>query len=92
MLKAVTAGDLQKLYGNFVGGTHGELVIVGDFDRPQCAAIIESILADWKAEMPYAHISRDVKSESAGRQPADRDARQAQRDVFRRPGLSHAGR
>ena len=66
MLKAVTVGDLQKLYGNFVGGTHGELVIVGDFDRPQCAAIIESILADWKAEMPYAHISRDVKSESAG--------------------------
>lgn len=66
LLKAVTIGEVRKLYSNFLNGTHGELAIVGDFDTAQTAPLLNSILADWKSEMPYAHISRDVKAESTG--------------------------
>jgi zinc protease len=66
LLKAVTIGDVQKLYSNYLSGTHGELAIVGDFDTAQTAPLFDSILADWKSEMPYAHISRDVKVELPG--------------------------
>jgi zinc protease len=66
MVKAVTINDLRKLYADFLGGTHGELAIVGDFDRAETAPLLESMLSDWKAPMPYAHISRSVKSESTG--------------------------
>ena len=66
MLKAVTADDVKKLYSNFLSGAHGELAIVGDFDAAQTAPILNSILTGWKAEMPYAHISRSVESESTG--------------------------
>jgi zinc protease len=66
LLKAVTVDDVRKLYSTYVGGTHGELAVVGDFDTAPTVALFDSILADWKSEMPYAHISRDVKGESTG--------------------------
>jgi zinc protease len=66
MLKALTVADVKKLYSNFLSGAHGELAIVGDFDGAQTVPILDSILSGWKAEMPYAHISRDVESESTG--------------------------
>ncbi|HUE18039.1 MAG TPA: pitrilysin family protein [Planctomycetaceae bacterium] len=66
LIKAVTAGDLQRLYSSFLGGSHGELAIVGDFDTAQTVAAFDSILSDWKAEKPFAHISRDVKTELPG--------------------------
>jgi zinc protease len=66
LLKAATVGDVGKLYSNYVGGTHGELAVVGDFDTAPTVSQFDSILADWKSEMPYAHISRDVKGESTG--------------------------
>ena len=66
MLKAVTAADVKQLYANFLSGAHGELAIVGDFDAAKTVPILNSILSGWKAEMPYAHISRSVESESTG--------------------------
>jgi zinc protease len=66
MLKAVTAADVQKVYADYLGGSHGELAIVGDFDMAQTVPIIDGILADWKAPLPYAHISRDFKGVSSG--------------------------
>jgi zinc protease len=66
MLKAVSAEDLHKLYSEQLGGTHGELAIVGDFDMAQTVPILDGILNGWKAALPYAHISRDFKGLSSG--------------------------
>jgi zinc protease len=66
LLKATTIDDVRKLYANYVGGTHGELTIVGDFDAAQTVPLFESMLADWKTEMPYTHIPRGVKGDSTG--------------------------
>jgi zinc protease len=65
-LQAVTVADVRKLYANYLGGSHGELAIVGDFDKAQVLPLLNEMLGDWKAEMPYVHISRDVTAEIPG--------------------------
>src|SRR5205823_1344399 len=54
--KAVTLDQVKKLYADFVGGQHGELVILGDFDKEKCLPVIAETLAGWKAAKPYARI------------------------------------
>jgi zinc protease len=66
MLKAVSIDDVHKLYSQFLGGTHGELAVVGDFDEAATTPVLNAILADWKASLPYEHISRDFKGDSTG--------------------------
>jgi zinc protease len=65
-LQAVTIADVRKVYANYVSGSHGELAIVGDFDKAAVLPLLNDMLGDWKAEMPYAHISRDVTAEIPG--------------------------
>jgi zinc protease len=65
-LKAVTTADVRKLYSNYLSGNHGELAVVGDFDKAQIVPILNEMLGNWKAEMSYAHISRDVTFEIEG--------------------------
>jgi zinc protease len=66
LLKAASVDDVHKLYSQFLGGTHGELAIVGDFDMAQTVPVIDGILAGWEAPLPQAHISRDFKGVSSG--------------------------
>jgi zinc protease len=65
-LKAVTVADVRKVYANYLNGSHGELAVVGDFDQAQIEPLLNEMLADWKSEMSYAHISRDVNFEVQG--------------------------
>jgi zinc protease len=63
--KAVTLDQVKKLYADFVGGQHGELVILGDFDKEKCLPVVAEALAGWKSAKPYARIpavlAKDVK-------------------------------
>jgi zinc protease len=65
-LQALTVAEVRKVYSNYMNGSHGELAIVGDFDKAQVLPVLNETLGDWKAEMPYAHISRDVTAEIPG--------------------------
>lgn len=62
-VKAVNVADVKKLYGEFLGGTVGELSIVGDFSVDETLPAINTLLAGWKAKQPYARLERsgDVK-------------------------------
>jgi zinc protease len=66
LLNAVTLADVRKVYANYLSGSHGELAIVGDFDQAQVTPILNEMLGNWKAEMPFAHVSRDVTFEVEG--------------------------
>jgi len=66
LLTSVTVADVRKLYSNYLSGSQGELAIVGDFDKARVLPLLNEMLGDWKAEMPYAHISRDVTFELRG--------------------------
>jgi zinc protease len=65
LLDAVTVEDVKKLYGQ-VGGTHGELVVIGDFDQATTLAGVEKALDGWKANVPYARIERPAKTNIPG--------------------------
>ncbi len=65
-LKALAVADVRKVYSNYLGGNHGELAVVGDFDPTQVEPLLNEMLDGWKAEMSYAHISRDVNFEVKG--------------------------
>ena len=92
MLKAVTAADVRKLYSNYLSGAHGELAIVGDFDAAQIGPMLNSILTGWKAEMPYAHISRSVESEITGGYKQIETPDKANAMYFGAPRLPDEGR
>lgn len=58
-LKAVTVEDVRTVYEKFLGGTVGELTIVGAFDAEQSLGLIEKALEGWTSDVPYERI-KDV--------------------------------
>jgi zinc protease len=55
-LKSVTHDQIARLHKEFLGGTTGELTIVGDFDPDAALPVVKQSLAGWKAAQPYARI------------------------------------
>ena len=57
-LEKVTLAQVKKMYEEQLGGTSGELVVVGDFDPEPTVKAAEDALKDWKAKTPYQRIER----------------------------------
>jgi len=55
-LKAVTLDAVKKLYETQIGGKHGEIAIVGDFDPVAVKGALEGILAKWESATEYTRI------------------------------------
>ncbi|MCA9053420.1 MAG: insulinase family protein [Planctomycetaceae bacterium] len=56
--KAVSRADVARLYSEFLGGQHGELTVVGDFDPAEITPLLESLVAGWTTSTPYERIAR----------------------------------
>ncbi len=64
---AVTLPAVQDFYAQFIGGSSGELAIVGDFDPAEVNAQLVESLGGWKSPSPYVRVPQqlfDVKSTS----------------------------
>src|SRR5207302_7589974 len=59
-IKGVAIDDVRRVHREYLGGSHGELVIVGDFDPEPTFKQVAEIVGDWKAEQPYARIERQA--------------------------------
>jgi zinc protease len=59
-LSGVTIDQVRKVYGEFLGATEGELVVVGDFDPGPTLAKVNELLAGWKTSQPYARIAPEA--------------------------------
>ncbi|WP_206107859.1 M16 family metallopeptidase [Paludisphaera rhizosphaerae] len=57
-LKATTIEQIRKIYNEYLGASHGELAIVGDFEPSEIMPILEKTLKGWKSDKPYARIER----------------------------------
>lgn len=55
-LAKVQRDDVAKIYHDQIGGTFGELVIVGDFDPEATVKELETTFAGWKSNVPYQRI------------------------------------
>jgi zinc protease len=57
-LEKVNVADVARIYNDQIGGTAGEIVLVGDFDVVKTVQQLGSLVADWKAGVPYQRITR----------------------------------
>jgi zinc protease len=62
----VTLDQIIALYQKQVGGTVGELGIVGDFDADVALAQVKEILKDWKSDVTVKRIERTAPAELTG--------------------------
>jgi zinc protease len=62
-LDAVTIDEVRKLYAEQLGGQHGELVAVGDFDPATIVQPMEAALRDWKAAVSFKRIERPLRDD-----------------------------
>jgi zinc protease len=53
----LTIDQVKRVYDQYLGAAHGELVVIGDFDEQPVIAAMTSALADWNAKMPYERIA-----------------------------------
>ena len=57
-LEKVTVADVARIYHDQIGGTSGEIVLVGDFEADKTLKQLEGLFTDWKTKVPYQRISR----------------------------------
>jgi zinc protease len=65
-LDKVTRNDLVQIYNEQIGGSVGELVIVGDFDEPTAQKLCEAMLQGWKSKTPYERIPQTANTDVPG--------------------------
>ncbi len=65
-IKAVTLAQVKALYETQLGGQHGEIAIVGDFDPVAVKSGLENLLSKWEATTPYKRIEGKVFTVKSG--------------------------
>jgi zinc protease len=63
--ESVRLSQVKTLYETFVGGQHGEVVVVGDFDSEPVLEKLNSMFADWTAKESYSRIEEPVNPKAA---------------------------
>ena len=63
--KSLKRSEVARLYSEFLGGQHGELAVVGDFDPAELRPRLESLVSDWTTTTPFERISRPGKVDVA---------------------------
>jgi zinc protease len=59
-VEAVTRDAAFEHYKRFVGGSGGQITVVGDFDANEIKALLEAEFGTWRAPLAYARIRNEV--------------------------------
>jgi len=57
-IKEVTVEDVRSLYRDYLGASHGEMTIVGDFEPSEVLSVLARTFEGWKNPQPYARVER----------------------------------
>jgi zinc protease len=57
-LEAATLEQARACHEALIGGTGADIALVGDFDAPETAALLERLFGGWKNPAPYARIPK----------------------------------
>ena len=63
-LNKVTLPDVQKLHARFYGASHGDLVVVGQFDQADVRKAAAELLGAWSTPAPYARTTTSYQRAS----------------------------
>jgi zinc protease len=55
-ISRVTAADLRKLHSDFLGASHTEVVIIGDFDPDEVRELVTERLGDWRSPKAFDDV------------------------------------
>jgi zinc protease len=66
LTKATTLERVKQLYAEQLGGQHGELAVVGEFDPDAVTKAVGDALKDWKAKTAYRRVPRRAFPEVKG--------------------------
>jgi len=58
-LNKVTLDDVKKFYSEFYGASHGEVVIVGQFDKAAAEKAAADLFGNWTNSAPYKRITAE---------------------------------
>jgi zinc protease len=56
-LARATVDDARRFHATFVGASHGEIAVVGDFDPTAIRALIDELFGAWKSPAPYTRVA-----------------------------------
>lgn len=66
LLEKLTRDDIVDLYKKQIGGTVGEIAVVGDFVPDEFLAKMKSMTGNWKSGVPYARITQKAHPDLPG--------------------------
>ncbi|MCC6609374.1 MAG: insulinase family protein [Burkholderiales bacterium] len=55
-IRAVSLEDARRCHDDFLGASHSELAVVGDFDADAVASLAAQLFDTWRSPAPYARI------------------------------------
>jgi len=55
-LKTLTMEEVRRCHQDFLGASHSELAVVGDFDPAEVIKLAGELFSDWKSPAPYARV------------------------------------
>lgn len=58
---SVTLDEVKKFYERFYGGSHGELVVVGQFDTAAAEKAAADLFGNWTSTAPYQRITSEYR-------------------------------
>lgn len=64
-VKAVTVEQIKDAYKQFLGASHGEFAVVGDFDEAAVKKTIEELLGNWKSPGKFERVVTPFRSDIA---------------------------
>ena len=58
----MTIDDLKALYSDYLGGQHGQIAIVGDFDQATIKSQLEEMFQGWTSPISYERVGEELFS------------------------------
>ncbi|MEO8134709.1 MAG: insulinase family protein, partial [Betaproteobacteria bacterium] len=69
--KAATIAQAQEFQAGFLGASHGELAVVGDFDAKETSDLVRALLDGWASPQSFARIERPFQAVPAATEKLD---------------------
>ncbi len=66
-VNALTLAQLKRFYTGFYGANHAQMALVGDFDRAEAEALVQSLFGDWNSKAAYTRVPTPFHATAAAR-------------------------
>jgi zinc protease len=70
-LTKLQVADIRKFYTDFMGGSHAELAVVGDFDEPAVKSLAADLFGNWTSPGPFENLPHEYQKIGAINQSVD---------------------